>query len=139
MTRPKSKAPVRNRELGVIHQKQKQLGLDEVTYRELLQRVGGVDSSADLDTAGRRKVMDEMTRLAGGKAVSYPGKPNNVGSEPLLQKVEALLADMKLAWSYADAILKRQTAGVVERCQFANAEQLRGVITALVRKAGAKK
>src|SRR5690554_364425 len=48
----------------------------------------------------------------------------------MLQKVEALLAELKAPWSYADAIAKRQYK--VERCAWLKTvEQYTGLIAAL--------
>lgn len=49
-------------QLSVIHMAKKQLGLDDDTYRAVLLRQGGVESSKDLDQAGFESVMDYLTR-----------------------------------------------------------------------------
>lgn len=107
----------RKSELGKIHLAKKQLGMDDDTYRAMLHQVGGVDSAAALDDRGRAKVLDHL-RKAGFKATprkhvgQYPGTPHNIERLPeYVAKVEALLADMKLPWSYADAIARNITGG----------------------------
>lgn len=47
---------------AAIHVAQKQLGLDDDTYRDLLQLVTGKRSSKDMTPAEREKVLDEMRR-----------------------------------------------------------------------------
>ena len=59
----------RQRDLAKIHIAKKQLGLDDDTYRAMLERVAGVGSAADLDAAGRRKVLTHL-RKAGFRATS---------------------------------------------------------------------
>lgn len=57
----------RRRELGKIHLAAKQLGMDENTYREMLFVHGGARSAADLDDAGRHRVLMHL-RSAGFRA-----------------------------------------------------------------------
>lgn len=52
--------PIRNRELGLIHAAAERQGLDEETYRALLDQVAGVRSAADLDAAGRVAVLRRL-------------------------------------------------------------------------------
>lgn len=117
MRKPKSddrKAPLR-----AVHASRRQLGLDDDTYRALLERVTGERSAADLDAAQLRRVLHEMRRLGaaqptqpreGGRAkpAHFPGTPHNIDSLPAqIEVVEALLTEMRLSWGYADAIAKR--------------------------------
>ncbi len=57
----------RRTELAKIHITASQLGLkskvDDSLYREMLANVGGVSSAADLDAAGRRKVLEHLDSL----------------------------------------------------------------------------
>ena len=53
----------RKRELGHIHQGQKVLHWTEDDYRFHLRNETGVESAADLDAAGRRKMLAFMERL----------------------------------------------------------------------------
>lgn len=129
---------LRRNELAQIHMAATQLGMDtgdkndESEYRSMLWTVARVRSSAALDWAGRKKVLDHLKNC--GAKMGYAGKPANVKPElmPLMSKVGALLADMKLPWKYATAILKRQAK--VERLEWASAAQLHDVVTALTLK-----
>ena len=57
--------------LAKIHIARKQLGMDEDTYRAMLQSVGGVQSSKDLDDAGATKVLAAATHgIFSGQAFS---------------------------------------------------------------------
>ena len=78
----------RRRQLAAIHVlATKRLRLDRETYIALLERVGGVRSSADLDSSGLSRVLDEMRRLAGEgqrqmrNAVNLADAPQNVRDE----------------------------------------------------------
>jgi phage gp16-like protein len=53
----------RNTLLARIHIGKKALGLDDETYRDVLERVTGQRSSAGLNDAKRQKVIDELVRL----------------------------------------------------------------------------
>lgn len=55
--------PNRRRELGLIHVAKSNLALADDSYRAILERVAGVESSAKLDAAGRRKVLDHFKSL----------------------------------------------------------------------------
>ncbi len=51
----------KQRQLAKIHIAKKALGLDDDTYRAVLRKVGGVDSSKMLTPLGRAKVIKYMT------------------------------------------------------------------------------
>lgn len=126
----------RRRDLAMIHIARKELGLDEDTYRAMLWSVARAKSAADLDYQGRRTVLDHLRargfKGAGGRG-RHPGRPKNMGNEDTggqLAKVEALLADSGRPWGYANAMAKRMFN--VERVQWLKADQLRGLIAALV-------
>lgn len=138
-----SKFATRRAELAKIHMAAEQLGMDTADksegseYRSMLWAVARVRSAAALDWQGRKKVLDHLKGC--GAKLGFTGKPTNIKPEllPLMGKIGALLADMKLPWSYAAAILKRQTAANgkgIERLEWANAEQLHNVVVALTTK-----
>lgn len=97
-----------------IHIARQQLGMEDETYRQVLQRASGKTSTASMTENQGQSVLQEMTRLGwkpkpsskkGGKA---KGKPHNFDQLPeMITKIEALLADMELPWSYADSIANR--------------------------------
>ena len=64
MSRRPNKYPTRyaeqKREIQLIKIAQKQLGMDDETYRAMLWTVARVKSSTELDFAGRKKVLDHM-------------------------------------------------------------------------------
>lgn len=119
----------RVRDLAAIHVMIKQLQLDRGTYECLLMRISGVRSSADLDGVGRAKVIAEMRRL-GAPRNKTEGRPANIANEPMVRKIEALLAELKAPWSYADAIAKRMF-GIAFVAWVRKPDQLRSIIAAL--------
>lgn len=126
---------VRRRQLAAIHLAKRDLSMDEDSYRLMLHNVAGVDSARDLTADGRRSVLDHLRRIGWEKSphkrtAQYPGTPHNIDSEKMLQKIGALLADMGLPWSYADAISRQQT-GIERVVWVRNQKQLSGVIGAL--------
>lgn len=129
----------RNNSKGVlaqIHIARKELALDEETYRQMIATVtGGKRSCAHCTVAELHKIVQHM-KDRGFKAkprkrvAQHPGTPHNLDREPMLQKIEALLAELRAPWSYADAIAKRQYK--VERVAWLRTvEQYTGVIAAL--------
>jgi phage gp16-like protein len=124
----------RKRDLAAIHASKKQLAMDDGSYREMLKQVTGKSSAKDLSAAGRVAVLRRMKALGAGKpqtqSSAYPGTPHNKSREPMLQKIEAQLADMKLPWAYADAIAKRQF-GIERVAWLRTTVQLSSVIAAL--------
>ena len=128
----------RQRDLAKIHIAKKQLGMDDATYREMLMRVAGVDSSAALTALGRGRVLDHLYRsgFKGARrkstvrrAPSYPGRPGKVDRQLQLQKIEALLTVGAKPWEYAHALAKRICK--VDRIEWVPDHLLYKIITAL--------
>lgn len=132
----------RHVQLGRIHQARKQLGLDEATYRALLQRVTGLASSADMTSAQRNDVLREFARLgfkqaeAGARKRVFAGRPKGDLS-PMLRKCEALLADNKRPWSYAHSMALRMFH--VTRVEWLNPHDLHKLVAALQMDANRRK
>jgi len=74
--------------LKVIHVARKELGLDEDTYRALLQRVTGTASLRAMSEAQRAAVVKEMTRL--GFKVKVAGKKLPQSFKPWSRMIHAL-------------------------------------------------
>lgn len=138
MSTPGHKSPLRTRELAAIHMlASKKLHLDRDTYVALLQRVGNVRSSADLDARGRAKVLDELRRLAGEgerqmrNAVNLPDAPQNVREElaSMVAKVGAILAETGKRWNYAHGTARRMFK--VQRVEWLRPDQLHKLVAAL--------
>lgn len=128
----------RNRDLARIHLlARKQLALDEETYRALLSRVAGVRSAKDLDRAGRFKVLDELTRLAGDgarrstKAVPPPIATPQVREElrAMVSKLGAIAAELGVEWAYLDGMARRMFG--VDKAEWLTADQMHKLVAAL--------
>lgn len=125
----------RRRQLARIHVARQQLALDDATYRALLVRVTGVDSSARMTHAQRNAVIAEFVRLGfkqqrqADKRRRWPGEPKDCDAVPMLRKLRALLADSKRPWSYAHALAKRMFD--VARVEWLPDHQLHKLIAAL--------
>ncbi|MDP2232843.1 MAG: regulatory protein GemA [Actinomycetota bacterium] len=125
--------------LAAIHVAKRALELDDDAYRDLIERVSAtkgrpVRSAGNLSTLQITAVLDEFKRLGGlrtsPKTKGKPANFNSIAMPEMITKVEALLADMKLPWSYADSIAKRQFG--IERVAWCRTrDQLRAIIAAL--------
>lgn len=122
----------RNPALAKIHIAKKELAMDDDTYRAMLQSIAGVSSSKDLTDAGVTKVLAHLQRCGWKpKAAAKAGKKPSVarGRQALVGKVEALLAEAKRPWDYADAMAKRMFG--VDKTDWLDAEQLVKLVAAL--------
>ncbi|MGH8037307.1 MAG: gp16 family protein [Stenotrophomonas sp.] len=129
------KQDARRAQIAKIHMAATQLGLDDSTYRALLRRITGKDSSAVMSATERDLVIRELKRLGfsdtkktSGGAV-FAGRPDTVEETPMLKKIEALLADAGRPWNYAIAMSKRMFK--VERLEWLKGDQLHRLIAAL--------
>lgn len=126
---------IRRAQLARIHLAKKQLALDEPTYRSLLLRVGGHESSAAMTNDQRLAVLRELSRLGfreDRKAEArrrWPGEPRNCDEVPMLRKVRALLADQKRPWNYAHGLAERMFR--VKRIEWLREDQLHSLVSAL--------
>lgn len=118
----------------------RQLGIGDEERRNILRSVAGVSSTSALDLDKAEAVLEHLRRAGAkrpAKAVGrYPNTPKNLDRRAMLQKIEALLADMKLSWAYANAIAERQTlaSGAIPYLGWVPDKDLVGVIAALDRK-----
>lgn len=95
--KPKSTQQPRDREIKLIHVGRRELGLDEETYRAMLEQVAGVKSSKDLDAQGRKKVLDHM-KVKGFKVKSKAAaKPSKNEESPQYRKIQALWSELARA------------------------------------------
>lgn len=127
----------RNRELGKIHIAKQQLtargvfSTDE-DYRQMLWTQARVHSSADLDHAGRAKVLDHLVRLGfkptNGKGPKRPTPARD--KRALCSRIRAQLISLgRLPDSYADGISKQMFG--VDRFEWCDHEQLHKITAAL--------
>lgn len=118
----------RRAELAKIHIAAKRLGMDEDAYRDMLWAVARVRSAADLDEAGRRRVLDHL-KACGFKAKRKSRPRPSQDREALVGKMRALLHGMNLPDEYADGMSKKMFH--VERYEWCNPDQLHRLVAAL--------
>lgn len=63
MRAPKASTPITPKQIALLHVAKKQLGLDDETYRAVLERVTGCDSSADLTQPGFTAAVKYFTAM----------------------------------------------------------------------------
>lgn len=126
---------VRRDELAAIHVAKRQLGLDDATYRTMLFTITRKRSAGELDHAERQAVIEHLRRRGFVRvdqaAVEKPHgtKPNvSADRQPLVNKIEALLADAARPWNYARSMASRMFTLQLEWC---SADQLRRLVAAL--------
>jgi len=122
--------------LAKVHIAKKDLGLDDDTYRLMLENLTGTDSAAKLTVPQLARVVADL-RKQGWQG--QPRKPARrkpvVASEAAayIDKIEALLAEAKRPWTYAATMAKRMYR--VDTLEWLSPEQARGIMLALVRDA----
>lgn len=118
----------RKSELAIIHIAREELAMDDETYRAMLHMCARVTSSADLDHAGRARVIEYL------KSRGWKPKKARVANfkSKLIWKVNQLLNQQDLSKSYAEGIAKQMYKR--EKLEWCTTNELRGIITALVRK-----
>lgn len=132
----------RNKLLARVHIAKKALGLDEDTYRSMLMNSWRAQSAAELDDGTLENLARSLERSSGTapRPQSYPGRPRNMdrsGSRgEQLGKIEALLAEAKYPWSYADTLAARICK--VQRIAWVETDDLYKIIAALVKDAQRK-
>jgi phage gp16-like protein len=125
----------RRRELAAIHIKAKEASLEREQYVELLQRVANVDSAADLDADGRKRVLNALSAiLRSGGATCGETRSRLLGARgrdkaPLLRKIAMQLREHDRPDAYADAMAQHMYK--VARVEWLKPDQLRGIVAAL--------
>ena len=89
---------ISKQKIALIHVGKKQLGLTDPEYREILRHHGGIESAADLDEDGFKRVIDHM------KAIGFwvkrrfeqtrPRDPGDVPTPGQLKVIEHLWRDL---------------------------------------------
>jgi len=125
--KPQTATDLRKRELAQIHVAKAQLGLDDDTYRAMLWTVARVKSAADLDWAGRKKVLDHLK----DKRFKSKSRPAPAASKAgLVSKIRAqLIALANKPDAYADGMARHMFK--VERFEWCDPAQLGKIIAAL--------
>lgn len=137
-TRRPNKYPTRyadqKREIQLIKIAQKQLGMDDDTYRAMLWSVARAKSSTELDFAGRKKVLDHL-QACGFKRTRRP-QPRKLADDPQSKKIRALWLELHAAGKVRNssetalaAFVKRQTGR--DALQWLNGAEASAVIEEL--------
>lgn len=115
----KPAAERRKADLAMIHIAKKEAGLDDQAYRDMLQAVAGVTSSAKLDFEGRHRVIQwfRARGWAPEQAAPKPGRARKPEAGSLASKMLALWLELRRVGKVApdagdvalDAFCKRMT------------------------------
>lgn len=118
--------------MAKIHIAKKELGLDDGTYRDVLWRVTGKRSCKKMLIGELEAVVKDM-EASGFKSKAAPKhgkKPVVIGRRVnLMNKIEAMLADMSLHWNYAHGMADKMFG--IKRLQWLNDSQLYKLTQAL--------
>lgn len=125
----------RNGDLARIHIAKQQLQMSEDDYRAMLWTQGRVKSSADLDHAGRRRVLDYLASIGfkptAGKSAKRPSRPTPAPDKlKLVRRIRAQLISLdRKPDEYADGIAKQMYG--VDFYEWCNHDQLHAISAAL--------
>lgn len=118
--------------MAKVHIGKKELGLDDATYRDVLERVTGKRSCKKMLIGELEAVIKDM-EASGFKPKAAPkhGKKPNVTKkrQAIMNKIEAMLADMGLHWNYAHGMADSMFG--IKRLQWLNDSQLYKLTQAL--------
>lgn len=134
--------PYRNAMIAKIKIAQKQLGLDDATYRAMLQSVTGRNSCTKCNASQLQAVLAEL-RVKGWNPEFSPNPKSQAPKRetgptvsrelvPLRNKIAAILSDMECPWAYAEGILARMY-GAGASIATASRQQLSACVTALLK------
>lgn len=128
MTMSSPSNPQRNAELAKIHLAAKELGLDREAYECMLWTVARVRSAKDLDSAGRRAVLDHL------KARGFKGRAKGRSTPAddraaLINKIRRQMTEANVFSNYVDGMSKKMFQ--VERFEWCDPDQLRRLVAAL--------
>ena len=119
----------RNQRIAAIHMGKKQLGLDDDTYRDMLEQVTGKRSAKDITDDDLVKVIQYLDQLGFSKR-DFGQKPKvKLSKDALIGKIEAHLAENQLHWNYAKGIAKQMFQK--EALEFCTENQLWRIVAAL--------
>lgn len=118
--------------MAKVHIAKKDLGLDDDTYRDVLERVTGKRSCKGMTIAQLESVIKDMEAhgFTPKAAPKHGKKPNVIGRrQNLMNKIEAMLTDMSLHWNYAHGMADSMFK--IKRLQWLSDDQLYRVTQAL--------
>lgn len=118
---PRTAPDLRKRDLAAIHIAKGQLALDDGTYRDMLWTVARVRSAADLDWAGRKRVLDHLASRGAAIGGKRPAKPTEWAfidrapedCRPMLRKICVLCRELGIERGkqkrYVEGIARQMT------------------------------
>lgn len=140
MPAAKSKRPLtfRERRIQLIHIGAPQAGFDprkdDAAYRDMLERLTSKRSAKDMNDAEHDRVIEYL--IANGATIRFDKRQSQAVAAykaPLVSKIRLQLIYLgNLPDSYADGIAKKMYR--VDRFEWCDVTQLRGVLTALIKK-----
>ena len=109
---------------------QKELGLDDATYRAVLLRVTGKSSCTECSIPELERVAEDM-RQHGFKPKNSAGRrPNRRDSaDQMMRKIEALLLDNGWSWNYAHSTARKMFK--VDRVEWLSDGNMHKLVAAL--------
>ena len=139
-------AKITKKQIQYIQAKRRVLGISDDVYAEIKASVG-VTSTTQLTNKQFEALIQRMGVVNGGnvngdwagngwKPVHKSARASGMDKAPppdrapLLSKIEALLAELKLPWSYADGIAFQMFAR--HKVRWCGPQQLRKIVAALV-------
>lgn len=128
----------RNSAIAKIHIAKKQLGLDDETYRDVLQRVVGVRSTKPMSGMELHKVLQEFARLGFKAAPAAEAKTARLANSEVARKIRACWLDLKNDGMLTDAseralrnFVRRMTHRPIDNLDWLTPEETNLVIEAL--------
>ncbi len=109
------------------------LRMSEEEYRETLRKLTGKTSCKELELPELRLVDAFLRGLLKKPGKFSSGRPHNFyepSRHPLYTKIEALLAEAKRPWSYADTVARRRCK--VDSLAFCKPHMLQQVVASLM-------
>lgn len=97
-------------------------------FEELLARIEGKNRPAE-GGSGKGKRSWKPVHHSAYRSGMHKKPPAD--KEAMIRKIEAILTELELPWSYADGMAKKMTAGRVERLRFLDVEQTYKVLQML--------
>lgn len=119
--------------IGAIKAGQAFLGLDDATYRQMLASLtGGKTSCKDCSLDELQRIREYMHKQGFPRSSARHGRRPKVAltKKTLLAKIEALLAEAKRPWAYAEGLAAHMFKQHV--LEWLTEEQLASVMKALI-------
>lgn len=123
-----------NRRRGMIAKikvAQKQLGMEDDVYRDVLAATTGLRSCKDMEVWQLERVLQKLEQLGFAPTRSKPERqPLHLAEHtPMINKIGAMLHQSGKSWAYAHGIARKMFG--VEMVQRCDGEQMRKVLAAL--------